>query len=211
MKKAKIILRNLALIAACIIAFVIFNNQDFQTRLLIGIYVLIVYVAYLAHGRIDQLEKEKLYHCIFEKDVIAADSDKAITSFVVQYKLPFAPYIGLEVGGELNPMMPEDFYDYDTHDFQQFYTGKITNVVWRNSRFACKVEPYKLNSEATIEEVIVAFCEHAWRIDGLYLIRGREALFRFIDTNLSKLEKLEDERSKNQRVRLERVKKKLEC
>ena len=209
MKKLKIILRNLAFLIAGIVGLVVLDHQSFEKQMLTGMYVLVisvVYFFYFTNQRFNQLGKEKLYTCIFEKEVIAANSNQVITSFEVEYKLPFVPFIGLKVAGHLNPPAEDcdddEGYD-DDHDFQSFYTGKITSVVWRYSHFLCKVEPYKMQKNTTIEEVIIGHCADAWCVDGLYLIGGaREALSKYIDKNLSKLEKPE-------RIRLEKVKQKL--
>jgi hypothetical protein len=217
MKKTIIILRNLAIIAAVIAAIMYLSNHTFEAQMIIGIYALVLYIAYLGNERVAKLSKDKIYHCTFEKAIIAADSDRVITYFQIKYKLPFPPYIGLEVTGNLNPM-PADCEDYKSHDSQSFYTGKITSVVLSysdlyGSTFSCKVEPYKMEVDATPEQVmdvIIAHSEDAWRIsDSLFLIHGGKDLFSYIDNALFKLKELDDETSKNHHMRLERVKKKL--
>ncbi|MFZ4124827.1 MAG: hypothetical protein ACOYJ2_01990 [Rickettsiales bacterium] len=209
MTKLKAILKFVVIAAAAIAGLIYLNSQNSETQMLVGVCGLILYLAYLGNQRIDELKKEKFYHCTFEKEIIAADSDEAIARLKVEYKLPFPPYIGLQVSGHLNPA-PEDCDDYENHDFQSFYTDKIIDVVFYYSSFNCKVEPYKMKADDKIEEVIIAYSEGAWKPDAMSLIldRGR-ALFTFIDEHLIKLEKLDDDASKKQYLRFERVKKKL--
>lgn len=210
MKKAKKILKNLAIAAAVIVGIIYFSNQDAETRMFITLVGIIWYLFYATNKRLEELTKKTYYSCTFRKEIIAADSDKVLAHFEITYKLPFPPYIGLEVADNLNPLPDtDDYYDEDNHDFQEFYTGKITEVLLRYSRFYCKVEPHKMTPENELVEVIVAYCDYAWKLEGLYF-EERRAVRKYLDEELAKLKNTQDEHEKNMYMRLERVKKKLE-
>lgn len=208
MTKLKAILKFVLIATAAIAGLIYLNNQNFETRMLLGIYALIVYLAYFANQRIEQLAKDKFYQCTFEKQIIAVDSEDAVADFEIKSKLPFPPFIGLEVVSCLNPI-PEDSEDYDNHDFQAFYSGKITGVVWRYSKFVCRVEPHKMTAQNKLEEVIINHYQYAWELDGLYFEEKKRVL-DYIEHELSKLEDAADEKADRRYGRLEIAKKKLQ-
>lgn len=206
--KLKSVLKFL-LVAAGVLALLVYvDSQNIETRMLFGIAALILYLAYLANQRINQFTKDKFYSCIFEKQVIAVDSDDVVASLEIKCKLPFVPFIGLEVVDCLNPM-PEECDDADKHDFQEFYSGKITRVVWRYSRFVCEVTPHKMSRKNKLEEIIIEHSQYAWKLDGLFF-REREIVLDYIEKSLSKFKDAEDASADRKRHRLEIAKKRLQ-
>jgi hypothetical protein len=211
MNKLKALLKGLLVITAGIVFLIYLDNQNPEIRMLFGIFGLILYLAYLVDKRIDQLTeqitKDKRYQCIFEKDIIAHDSDEVLAALSLQHSLPFVPYPGLAVVDDKNPATDET--DYENHEFQAFYTGEISSVCWRYSKFVCQVEPHKMTPDNKLEAVIATHYGYEWELDGLYF-EARKAL----EIHLEELEKEladapPDETAERKRHELEKIRKKL--
>ncbi len=209
MTKPTAILKFVMIATATIAGIIYLDGQNFETRMLLGIYALIVYLAYFANQRIDQLAKDKFYLCTFEKQIIAADSDDELARFTVSYKLPFAPFIGLEVMGDAMPSETNEIPDDSYADSGDFYTGKVISATWKYNKFICIVEPHKMSRENIFEKVVMWYSEDAWKLSS-YHYQIKKQMLDYIDNKLLELQNEQGDKIEDERWELERAKKKLE-
>jgi hypothetical protein len=211
MTKIKFALK-LAPYAAVFVALLCINSQNVEIRMLLGIYALIICLTYYAYKYIEKINKDKLYPCVFKKKIIAADSDDELARFEVSYKLPFPPFIGLEVSGDVTPSetsQNSDVFDCEYVDSREFYTGKIISTEWSYNKFTCIVEPHKMSRENIFEKVIIWHGKSAWKLSP-YDSDVKKHVLDYIDKKFLELQNLQGDKEEEERWELERAKKKLE-
>jgi len=198
MKKYQGLKELIGVIAICVAIYIV-SKQELPIRLLVIVIVLIAYGAYQLLVRLKKPAKEKLFDCVYERKIIAANSDEVVVEMELKHTLPFAPYPGLEVVDQFFPMGPDD--DMDTHHFGAYHTGIINKVIWRYSKFDCECEPHKLDSKYSLGEELYHLYTQEWKFGiGLYE-QQKKALEDYVESELQRLEGLPDSERKLKKLK----------